>query len=214
MMRDFTDKCIVLRISEYRDDDRLADVLTAANGLVGLQFRGVKKAKAKLKPFAQCFAVFDARLTSTRGKFLTPVEPMLIQDGFGLCSDLKIFTAASVAAEATVRSICDDEPHTDMFVEFLRLVRALQSDGDPYYCAAAYMCALLKMSGFYREYTYSDDPKTPIQLLGYAQRYGYEPTARPDCDLARRALKYACGEFSRNFDIGLKSADSIDLYAD
>ncbi len=204
MMRDFTDKCIVLRISEYRDDDRLADVLTAANGLVGVQFRGVKKAKAKLKPFAQCFAVFDARLTSTRGKFLTPVEPMLIQDGFGLCSDLKIFTAASVAAEATVRSICDDEPHTDMFVEFLRLVRALQSDGDPYYCAAAYMCALLKMSGFYRDYTYSDDPK----------RYGYEPTARPDYDLARRALKYACGEFSRNFDIALKSADSIDLYAD
>lgn len=211
-MRDFTDKCIVLRISDYRDDDRLADVLTAANGLVSVHFRGVKKAKAKLKPFAQCFAVFDARLMSARGRFLTPIEPMLIQDGFGLCSDLKIFTAASVAAEATVKSICDVEPHTDMFVEFLRLVQALQSGGDPYHNAAAYMCELLKLSGFYREYTYSDDPKTPIQLLGYAQRHGYE--AREPSDLARRALKYACAEFSRNFDTGLKSVDSVDLYAD
>ena len=110
-MRDFTDKCVVLKVSDYRDDDKLIKVLTAENGMQSVLLRGVKKAKAKLKPFAQPFACFDTRLVSGKGAFLTPVEPMLIADGFGLCSDLKVFTAASVAAEATVLAIADDEPH-------------------------------------------------------------------------------------------------------
>ena len=138
-MTDFTDKCVTLKISDYRENDRLAKVLTAEHGMVTVLLRGVKKAKAKLKPFAQCFAVFDTRLTSNKGAFLTPVEPMLIQDGFSLCADLKVFTAASVAAEATELALGDDEPHTDVFIEFLKLIKALRFDGDPYYQAAAYM---------------------------------------------------------------------------
>ena len=209
-MTDFVDKCIVLKVSDYRDDDRLAKVLTAENGLVTVLLRGVKKAKAKLKPFAQAFSVFDTRLVANRGAFLTPVEPMLIRDGFSLCSDLKVFTAASVAAEATAESICDAEPHTDVFLEFLKLIQALVGNGDPYYQAAVFMTKLAEYSGFFREYTYSDEPKTPVQLLGYAQRVGY--IKREDQDLSRRALKYACGEFERAFDVRLKSVDSIDLY--
>ncbi len=212
-MRDFTDNCIVLKISDYRDDDKLARVLTAENGMVSVLFRGVKKAKAKLKPFAQVFAVFNARLTSTKSAFLTPIEPMLIQDGFSLCADLKMFAAASVTAEATVSAIGDDEPHSDVFVAYLKLLKALQFDGDPFYSAAAYMCELLKLSGFYRAYSYDSEPKTPVQMLGYAQKHGYEK--RCATDLSRRALKYACGEFSRYFDAPpLKSAESIDLYTD
>lgn len=210
-MIDFTDKCIVLKVSDYRENDRLAKVLTARNGMAAVLLRGVKKAKAKLKPFAQEFSVFDTRLTSSRGAFLTPIEPLLIQDGFALCADLKVFTAASVAAEATVAALGDDQSHTEVFVEFLRLLKALKPDCDPYYQAAVYMTKLLEFSGFYREYTYSASPSSPVQMLGYAQKTGYENVG--DRDISRRALKFVCGEFERNFDIGLKSVDSIDLYA-
>ncbi len=209
-MIDYSDKCIALKVSDYRDDDRLVRVLTAEHGMASVLLRGVKKAKAKLKPFAQCFAVFDTRLTSNKGAFLTPVEPMLIQDGFSLCADLKVFTAASVAAEATDAALGDDEPHTDVFIEFLKLIKSLRFDGDPYYQAAVYMTRLLEFSGFYKPYAYDDVPVSPVRLLGYAQKHGYEK--RADCDLSRRALKYVCGEFGRAFDVGLKSADSIDLY--
>lgn len=209
-MIDFTDKCVVLKISDYRENDRLAKVLTASNGMVTVLLRGVKKAKAKLKPFAQEFAVFDTRLTANRGVFLTPIEPLLIQDGFSLCADLKVFTAASVAAEATVDALGDDEPHPQVFLEFLKLLKALQPNCDPYYQAAVYMTRLLELTGFYREYGCDGEPKTPVQMLGYAQKTGYEKSE--DRDLSRRALKYICGEFQRNFDIGLKSVDSIDLY--
>lgn len=214
-MRDFTDNCIVLKVSDYRDDDKLAKVLTAENGMVAVLLRGVKKAKAKLKPFAQPFSVFNTRLVSNRGAFLTPVEPMLVQDGFALCADLKAFTAASVAAEATVNALGDDEPHPDVFIEFLKLIKALEFDGNPYYQASVYMCELLKLSGFYREYTYSPTPSSPVQMLGYAQRTGYGKTAIDVDyeDLCRRAFKYSCGEFQRNFDVGLNSVDSIDLYS-
>ncbi len=209
-MVDFSDKCIVLKVSDYRDNDKLAKVLTAANGLVTVLLRGVKKAKAKLKPFAQEFSVFDTRLTANHGMFLTPIEPMLIQDGFSLCTDLKVFTAASVASEATVLSICDDEPHTGLFVEMLRLFSVLQPDADPYYQASVYLLSLMELSGFYKEYKYSGDPQSPIQMLGYAQKTGY--VKRPDSDMSRRALKYICSEFERYFETGLKSIDSIDLY--
>ncbi len=209
-MRDFIDNGIVLGINDYGDDDRLARVLTADNGMIPVRFRGVKKAKAKLKPFAQAFAVFNARFTSARGAFLTPVEPSLIQDGFGLCSDLKIFTAASVCAEATIAALGDDEPHPDVFVAFLKFIKAAQFDGDAYYSAAVYMTELLKLSGFYREYTYAENPVSPVGMLGYCQKHGYEK--REERDMCRRALKYACSEFSKNFDVGLKSVRSIDLY--
>ena len=209
-MVDFSDKCIVLKVSDYRDNDKLAKVLTAANGLVTVLLRGVKKAKAKLKPFAQEFSVFDTRLTAHHGTFLTPIEPMLIQDGFSLSTDLKVFTAASVAAEATVLSICDDEQHTQLFVEMLRLFSVLQPDMDPYYQTCVYLLSLMELSGFYKEYKYCADPQSPIQMLGYAQKTGYNK--RPDSDMSRRALKYICSEFERNFETGLKSVDSIDLY--
>ena len=210
-MTDFTDKCIVLKISDYRDDDKLAKVLTADHGMVTVLMKGVKKAKAKLKPFAQVFAVFDTRLLANRGTFLTIVDPLLIQDGFSLCADLKVFTAASVAAEATVAAIGDDEPHPMMFLEFLKLLKALIACESPYYLAAAYTVKLLALSGFFRDYGYTDAPKTPAQALGYAQKHGYDKAGiNPDLD--RRALKFVCAEFERRFEIGLKSVDSIDLY--
>ncbi len=210
-MVDYADNCIVLKVSDYRDDDRLCKVLTAEHGLVTVLLRGVKKAKAKLKPFAQCFTVFNARLTCNRGAFLTVIEPMLISDGFSLCSDLKKFTAASVAAEATVSGIGDDEPHPELFVEFLKMLKAVEFYGDPYYQSATYICELLKLSGFYKEYKRPEgEPESPVQMLGYCQANGYEK--RDDCDMSRRALKYVCSEFVKYFECGLKSADSIDLY--
>ena len=199
-----------MKVSDYKDNDKLAKVLTAEHGVVTVILRGVKKAKAKLKPFAQVFTVFDAHLTSNRGAFLTPIDPMLISDGFSLCNDLRVFTAAAVTAEATVAAIGDDEPHKEVFVQFLKFLKSVEFDGDPYYQAAVYMLELLKLSGFYREYTYTPEPKTPVQMLSYAQRHGHEK--RGDDDLSRRALKYISSEFSRNFDVGLKSVESIDLY--
>ncbi len=209
-MRDFTDKCVVLKISDYRDDDRLCKCLTAEHGVISVILRGVKKAKAKLKPFAQAFTVFDSRFTSNKGAFLVPIEPLLISDGFSLCTDLKKFTAASVAAEATVSALGDEEVHSDVVLEFLRFLKAADFNGDPYYQAAVYMCGLLKLSGFYREYPYEENPSSPVRLLGYAQKHGY--IKREECDLSRRALKYVCSEFEKNFDCGIMSAKSIDLY--
>lgn len=208
-MVDFSDKCVVLKISDYKDNDRLAKVLTAEHGLVTVQLRGVKKPKAKLKPFAQEFSVFDTRLTG-KSAFLTPIEPLLIRDGFSLCTDLKVFTAASAAAEATVSAIGDDEPHPELFLEFLKLIAVLKPDCDPYYQAAVFMLRLMELSGFYKEYNCDGEPKSPVQMLGYAQITGYRNA--PDDDLSRRALKYICREFERNFETGLKSLDSIDLY--
>ncbi|MCH5154837.1 MAG: DNA repair protein RecO [Clostridiales bacterium] len=208
-MIDFSDKCVVLKVSDYRDNDKLIKALTAGHGLVTVKLVGVKKAKAKLKPFAQEFSVFDTRLTG-RGAFLTPIEPLLIGDGFSLCTDLKVFTAASVAAEATVAAIGDEEPHTELFVEFLKLISNLKPDCNPYYQAAVYMLRLMEHSGFFKQYTYSEEPTSPVQMLGYAQKTGYKQG--PDNDLSRRALKYICSEFERHFDTGLKSVDSIDLY--
>lgn len=216
-MRDFNDKCIVLKITDYRDDDKLARVLTAEHGMASVLLRGVKKAKAKLKPFAQPFAIFDARLVSGKGAFLTPIEPTPISDGFSLCADLKTFTAANVAAEATACAIGDDEPHPHVFAAFVRLIRALEFYGDAYYQAAVYVCELLRLSGFYREYAASESPASPVQMLGYIQRHGHEKGeahGKAFEDMARRALKFACSEFEKNFEIGLNSVASIDLYDD
>lgn len=209
-MTDYTDKCVALSTDDYKDDDRLVRALTAAHGLITVRMRGVKKQNAKLKPFAQPFCVFDARFVNAHGAFVTTVDPMLISDGFSVCADLKVFTAASLCAEATIASIGDDEPHTDVFLEFLRLLGALAPDCDAYYQAAVYMTRLLGFSGFYRDYPYAEVPLTPVQMLGRAARVGYD--RHKDEDLSRRALKYISSEFERRFETGLKCKASIDLY--
>lgn len=210
-MNDFVDKCVVLKVNDYKDDDRLAKVLTAEHGLATVRLVGVKKAKAKLKSFAQEFSVYDARFVCGRGAFLTVVEPMMIKDGFSFCADLRVFTSASVAAEATIIAIGDEQPHPLVFAEYLKLVAALCDSVNPYYQAATFILRLLELSGFYRRYECGGEPKTPAQMLGYAQDNGYGQCEYDD--LSRRALKFVCREFERNFDIGLKSVDSIDLYA-
>jgi len=54
---------IVLKASDYKDDDKLLRLYTLEQGKIGAVMRGVKKAKARLKIASQIFCFGEYLLT-------------------------------------------------------------------------------------------------------------------------------------------------------
>lgn len=95
---------LVLRSAEYGESDRMVTLLTADEGKIGVNFKGVKKAGAKLafavQPF--CFAEY---VLAERGGRYTATSASLYDGFYELREDLVAFYAASVVLEACDRLV-------------------------------------------------------------------------------------------------------------
>lgn len=206
---EIADKAIVLRVSDYREDDKIARALTAEHGVLPLILRGVKKPKAKLKFAAQPFAFFDAVFVLTKGGMYTPTDVSFEPSLFELCADMDMFSAASVCSEAVLCCTEEFAPESGLFVETLKGLSAILYDGDPYYAATCFLLNLLKLRGYENEYAPCDEPKNAAQYFGYIKHHGYQKREMTDEFNSLFALKSAAKLFSQKFDCALKSVKSL-----
>lgn len=210
-MIDYLDKALVISVRDYKDNDKLCKVLTLEHGKIDVKMTGVKKPAAKLKFAAQPFAFYSARFISGRGGFPTVTDVVSDESFYEICSDVRLYAAASIAMQAADVVTEREEPDGALFIESLKCLRAILYDGDPYYSAAVYILYLLRSCGFYREYAGDcENPKSVIDLLSAAQRFGYRKSDYGD--LSRRGLKYAVNELCVNADVTVAAIKSADIY--
>lgn len=208
---EFSDKALILKSVDYKENDKLCRAFTMEHGLITVKLAGVKKPKAKLKFAAQPFAFYSARFLSVKGGFYTPLDIVTDESFYDLCLDLQKFTAANVCGEIADGAFADGEQCPIAFVELLKALKSILYDGDPYYSACVFILAVLKIIGFENDTAnFGISANSGGNVIADALSLGY--TRRTASEQSKTALKKLIGEFTRRTDRYIRSVKSIDMY--
>lgn len=98
---EFKADALLLRASDYGENDKIATLLTAERGKISAALKGVKRAGAKLRFAAQpfCFAEY---VLAARGNRNTVISASLHDAFYAVCEDVTRYYAASVVSD-----VCD-----------------------------------------------------------------------------------------------------------
>ena len=119
---------IVIKASDYKDDDKLIRLYTLEQGKTGAVMRGVKKANAKLKIPAQVFC-FGEYLLNGRGSLPTVTGCTVEESFFSLASDPDKFAAAASVMEILDKALPDNESNPPIFIQALKTMKELLKAG-------------------------------------------------------------------------------------
>lgn len=138
-MADIKVNGVVLRATDYNENDKILTLLTAELGKISVGIKGVKKAGAKLKFAAQPFCFAEYILTCRAGKY-TVINASESESFYDLRTDINKFYAASAAVEAVSVLTYEGDECAEIFYE---LVKALSE-----ICNGAESVALIKFLVF------------------------------------------------------------------
>lgn len=120
-------KGIVIKLIEYKDADKLAQIFSLEQGIISAKFQGVKKEKAKFKAVAQPF-IFADFVLSEKGEHKT-VTSVDIIDGFaGLLYDYSRTMAGYVVLDMIRRIIPEMKPEPDLFLLTLSGLKKIEQE--------------------------------------------------------------------------------------
>ncbi len=115
---------IVLKASDYKDNDKIIRLYTLEQGKINAVMRGVKKAKAKMKIPAQVFCFSEYVLTGSGD--LPVVTGCAVEESFfSLCADPDKFAAAAAVVELVDKAVPAAESNPQIFVLVLKTLNEL-----------------------------------------------------------------------------------------
>lgn len=137
---------LVLRATDYGENDKILTLLTAEHGKISAGIKGVRKAGAKLRFAAQpfCFAEF---ILNARGDRYTVINASENESFYDLRTDIMKFYAASSVTEAAQGLTYEDDDCTDIFAESVKTLSAMCT-GDECEPLIKYLLFALKASGY------------------------------------------------------------------
>lgn len=115
---------IVLREVDYKDTDRLLDVLTRENGLLTVRARGVRRSGTLRKSACQLLVFSEFTLSENRGR-LTVTEASPIEQFHELREDLELLSLGSYFAQCVQLLAQQDAPDPELLSLLLNALYAL-----------------------------------------------------------------------------------------
>ncbi len=198
---------LVLRLTDKGESDRTARLLTADEGVITAAFRGVRKAKARLRYAAQPFSLCEYEL-SGKGGSLIVTGATTIEDLYGLCAEPETFACASLVAEAAEKSAAALDG-AEAFVLALKTLKAiLFREADLSLIAAKYLQKVTSASGLTalppRKTEFADTPSGVLDRIAYLKLDELR-TVNADGKLALLAAKLMARRFCSTFGCELNS---------
>ena len=115
---------IVLKETEYKDNDKLLTVLTRDLGRITVKARGVKSGKSGSKAACQLLAYSEFTLFEQQGRY-TVREAVSKELFLELQKDLELLALASYFAQVTLTVAQEDDPMPDLLSLLLNALYAL-----------------------------------------------------------------------------------------
>jgi DNA repair protein RecO (recombination protein O) len=143
-----TTQGIVLRRSDYRDNDRVLTLLTPARGRVDVTARGCRKPKSPLLAASELFAMGEYVLYRGRGhEMVTACE---LQDSFyPLRNDITLLSHGALLLQAAETVAQKEEPAGHLYLLLARsLARLSYGVQDPRAVTAAFLLHLMGLAGY------------------------------------------------------------------
>lgn len=124
---EFKADALLLRASDYGENDKIVTLLTAERGKISASLKGVKKAGARLRFAAQpfCFAEY---VLAARGTRNTVTSASLYDAFFPLCEDMGRYYAAAVVTDACDKLALEGMQTGELLVAAVSALEALCAD--------------------------------------------------------------------------------------
>ena len=120
-------KGIIIKLIDYKDADKLAQIFSLEDGVITAKFVGVKREKAKFKAVAQPF-VFAEFVLSVKGEHKTVTSVEIIDPFDKLLLDYSRTMAGYVILDMIRRLIPEGKPEQDIFLLTLSTLKKLETD--------------------------------------------------------------------------------------
>ncbi len=115
---------IVLRETDYRDNDKLLTVLTQEYGKLTVKARGVKSARSRSKAACQLLAYSEFTLSERQERYvITETEPLALFAA--LRDNIELLSLASYFAQVTETVALENEPQPELLSLLLNALYAL-----------------------------------------------------------------------------------------
>lgn len=139
---------IVLRATDYKENDKLLTLFTPFYGKITAGIRGVRKASSKLNFASQPFAFCEYVLAEKGGRYT--VTGAYLHDGFfPLRTDILRFYAACTLTEVCNATFADGEESEGAFIALAEGLKALSlSDEDPAETVLTFLITALGEAGY------------------------------------------------------------------
>ena len=116
---------IVLKSSDYKDNDKIIRLYTLEQGKLSAVMRGVKKHGAKLKIPSQVFCFGEYLLNGRLDGFPVVTGCTVEESFFSLAADTDKFAAAAVVMEIMEKALPDGESNPPVFIQALKTMKEL-----------------------------------------------------------------------------------------
>lgn len=203
---------LLLSLRDKGESDRIAKLLTADEGVVTVAFRGVRKAKARLRYAAQPFSLCEYELSGKNGNYVV-TGATTIEDLYGLCLSPELYACASIVAEAAEKS-SEAVDNASAFVIALRSLKAiLFREASVGLITAKYLQKITSMSGLTtippKKTEYPSSPSGVLDRIAYL-RLDELGSLEIDENLVFRAVRLMKDRFESAF---LCELNSFGFYA-
>ncbi|MCR5610431.1 MAG: DNA repair protein RecO [Clostridiales bacterium] len=144
---------IVLRTTDYRESDRILNVLTKERGLVAVTARGSRKPNSKHAAFASQFTYGEMEVNERMGK-LQLSSSTVFESFYSIRESYEQLLSAARIASAC-EHVADNNPNDALFLLLYHALSVISyGDNDPKDTELCFMAKLLKLEGFAPTLTY------------------------------------------------------------
>lgn len=142
---------IVLRLTDYKEADKLASIFTLNQGIILAKFTGVKKEKAKLKAIAQPFVFAEFNFNS-KGGANRVINASLIDNFYPILNDYNKTMCAYIMLDVINTILPKNKAENEIFLLSVNTLKNIETQ-NPYISLIDYILKFFMFLG------------TPIELI-------------------------------------------------
>ena len=147
-------KGIVLKLSDYKEADKLASVFTLEQGIITCKFTSVKKEKAKLKAIAQPFVFAEFNLTKKMG-LNQIINATLLDNFYPILSNYTKTICGYIVLDILKTILPLNKPEPELFLLTLNELKEIESNNE-YIALINYILRFIEFSGMGLEFPETD----------------------------------------------------------
>ena len=147
-------KGIIIKLTDYKEADKLASIFSLEQGLITARFVGVKKQKAKFKSCAQpfCFAEF---MLNQKAGYNTIISANVIDNFFGITSNYQKTICGYIVLDIIQSILPKEKSEQEIFLLTLSALKDIEQ-GDELAATINYILKFIYFSGMQLEFDCTD----------------------------------------------------------
>lgn len=140
-------KAVVLKSSDYNENDKLLVLLSKDHGIIYAYAPGARKMKSKIFPVSSMLVYGEFILFKNKDNYVVDsAEPEVIF--YGIRENLELLSYASYFCELTIGVITEEETSDDVFRLLVNTFYYLDNKKNPEMLKAVYEMRLMSLIGF------------------------------------------------------------------